>query len=43
MKTMLRTMLALPEAAIHYSLGTLVLVTHLVVVAVQDARHDLRV
>jgi hypothetical protein len=43
MGRMIRKLVTLPGVAVHYSLGTLVVVTHLVTVAIQDARHDLRV
>jgi hypothetical protein len=43
MGRMILKLVTLPGVAVHYSLGTLVVVTHLVTVAIQDARHDLRV
>jgi hypothetical protein len=42
MGTMIRRIASLPGAAVHYSLGTMVVVTHLVVVAIQDAKSELR-
>lgn len=39
---MIRKLTEIPAAALHYSLGTFVLVTHLVTVAVQDRRYGLR-